>query len=140
MQKFIAPIIQFSGQWGSLHVSVISFHFILPCFILGTGTVASSTAPQLLSKPLRPRASCTGLMQSGKELCTPLVGSPPARNPPAALRGQLRLLHQLPLKINCIATVGFIFLFSITLLGFFSFFSQIIFMRANPVENLQAVR
>lgn len=53
-----------------------------------------------------------------------LVSCPPAWNPPTALRGQLRLSHQLPLKINCITTVHFIFLFSITLLFSSSFFPK----------------
>lgn len=40
MEKLIAPIIHFLGQMGSFPVALISFHFILPCFVLGTCTLA----------------------------------------------------------------------------------------------------
>lgn len=124
-------------------VSVISFHFLLPCFVLGTtGTLASSTASFQA-----PEATCLlhGADAEQQELCASLVSSLPAWNPPTVVRGQLRLSHPLPLKIICIATVGFIILFSIRLLFsslLFFFFSpkKNFFMRANLVEDLETTR
>lgn len=120
-KNLLLQLSNFKGSGGlCLSPSLASISYYLASFWV----LAPLLPAQLLFKPLRPHASCTGLMRSSEELCASLVSSLPAWNPPTVVRGQLRLSHQLPLKIICTATVGFIILFSIRLFFSSFFFSK----------------